>query len=74
MTEDPPDQDLAHYLLWGVSAIAGHIGLTERQTHYLLETGAIPAGKVRRRWCASRPTLTKHFIQLTGGKNGDQRN
>ena len=31
-------------LLWGVKAIAGYIGLNERQTHYQIEFGT-PPGK-----------------------------
>jgi hypothetical protein len=51
---------------WGARAIGEVIGLTERQTHYLLEAGAIraahkaTAGK-RSRWFASVSGLRNQF-------------
>jgi hypothetical protein len=48
-------------LLWGVAAIAGEIGLSSRQTHYLLENGKLPARKLGDRWHSMRSALRKHF-------------
>jgi hypothetical protein len=53
-------------LVWGARNIGRVIGRSERQTHYLLETGAIRAarkvsGKARSRWFASVPGLREQF-------------
>jgi hypothetical protein len=59
-------QSLADDLLHGVDAIAKYLGETRRRTYYLLETGAIPAGKLGPgRWVASRRALREHFDRLT---------
>ncbi len=44
-------------LLYGMSAIASHIGLTERQALHLKETSEIPTFKMGRRVCALRSKL-----------------
>lgn len=59
MTEQIP-------LLWGVKAIAAEIQRTPRQTHYMLESGHLPAKKVGGRWCANRADLAAFFT--VGGK------
>jgi hypothetical protein len=51
-------------VLWGAAVIGRVIDRTERQTFYLLETGAIPARKVNGRWCATRRALMQHFETL----------
>jgi len=53
-------------IVWGARAIGGVIDRTERQTHYLLETGAIRAarkasGNPRSQWCASIAGLREQF-------------
>ena len=49
-------------VLWGAKAIGTTINQTERQTHHLLETGAIKAApKVGARWCASLSGLREQF-------------
>jgi hypothetical protein len=60
-------------VVWGARAIGAVIGLGERQTHYLLEAGAIRAahkattGK-RSRWFASVSGLRNQFC-LSGTTN-----
>lgn len=54
-------------LLWGVSAIAGEIGRTPRQTHHMLEQGHLPAKKVGGRWCANRADLVAFFKMEKAG-------
>jgi hypothetical protein len=52
-------------IVWGAKAIGRVIGRTERQTHYLLERGAIPAArKVGAQWCASELGLRAQFCQF----------
>jgi hypothetical protein len=53
-------------LVWGARNIGKVIGRTERQTHYLLETGAIRAARKasanpRAQWCASISGLREQF-------------
>jgi hypothetical protein len=49
-------------IVWGAKAIGDAIGRTERQTHYLLEQGAIKAArKVGMQWCASESGLREQF-------------
>jgi hypothetical protein len=53
--------ELSGDLLWGVSDISKAINRTPRQTFHLLETRALPALKVGRRWCATRSGLARFF-------------
>jgi hypothetical protein len=53
-------------IVWGAKNIGKIIGRTERQTHYLLETGAIRAArkvsaKARSQWFASESGLREQF-------------
>ena len=48
-------------VVWGAKPISEIIGLTPRQTNYLLNTGEIPAKKVGNRWVANRETLKRFF-------------
>jgi hypothetical protein len=43
--------------VWGASAIAKVINRSTQQTFKLLEDHALPARKIRGRWCASRAEL-----------------
>ena len=52
---------LADDLVWEVAGIAAEIGKNARQTHYLLENGALPARKIGGRWCTSRSALRAFF-------------
>lgn len=60
------DQPLGPDLIWGVPAIAGHIGLREAQVYHLLSTGSLPAQKVGGKWVASRARLAE---RLTGAES-----
>lgn len=53
-----PDLDL----VWGGRDIAKEINRNQRQTFYLLETGAIPARKVGKIWVADRRELRRRFL------------
>ena len=55
-------------LIWEVNPIAKEIGRTRRQTHYLLETGKLPACKIGGRWCASRSALGQFFAKQLSGQ------
>lgn len=48
-------------LVWGAKAIGAVINRTERETFGLLESGELPAKKIRRRWVASRGKLMQAF-------------
>jgi hypothetical protein len=50
-------EDADDDILWEVPPIAREIKRNERQTYYLLQTGAIPARKVGGKWVASRKKL-----------------
>ena len=49
-------------MLEGAAAIARFFGKTERQTHYLLEKGALPAFKLQGRW-HMRKSTARSFIE-----------
>jgi hypothetical protein len=53
-------------IVWGAAAIAAVIRRNERQTFYMLETGALPAKKIGKQWVASRQKL----IEALTGKPG----
>ena len=49
-------------IIWGARDIGAAINRTERQTHHLLEKGAIRAArKVGAQWCASLNGLQEQF-------------
>jgi len=50
-------------LVWEVAAISRLIGRSERQTFYLLNSGALPAKKVGGRWVADRKRLLSFFLE-----------
>jgi hypothetical protein len=56
--------DPAHDKLSGIRQIAKFINESERRTTYLLENGQIPAGKLGKRWIASRARLRRFFSEL----------
>jgi hypothetical protein len=62
------NKELPDDLLWGVSDISKEINRTQRQTFHLLETRALPAQKVGRRWCATRSGLRRFFSAPLGGE------
>jgi hypothetical protein len=45
---------LASDLIWGIGAIALHIGRTPRQTAYLIEKGKLPVKRLGARTIAAR--------------------
>src|SRR5260221_10774200 len=54
-------------LVWEAAAIGRVINRTPRQTHHLLNSGAIEAArKVNGRWCADRNGLRAQFCAGTG--------
>lgn len=57
------DEALSSDLLWGARSIAEEIGVSPRKAFYLLESGAIPAQKIRGLWVGSRRKLR---ASLTG--------
>jgi hypothetical protein len=57
------DHNLGSDLLWGARAIADEIGVSPRKAFYLLESGAIPAQKIRGLWVGSKRRLR---ASLTG--------
>lgn len=62
------EQNLSFNLVWEAGEIAKVIGRTDRQTHYMLVNGDLPAKKIGGRWCAERSQLTNWFMdQLSGG-------
>ena len=46
---------------WGADAIGEAIGKSARQTFHLLQSGAIPARKVGKQWCADLNDLRAFF-------------
>jgi hypothetical protein len=65
--ETPIDHDedtLADDLLNGVGQIANFLGLTERQTYYLLSAKKIPATKELIGWTSLKSRLRRHVEGL----------
>lgn len=48
-------------LLYGMDAIAAHLGMTKRSALHMHEKGELPTFKMGRTVCARRSTLAKHF-------------
>lgn len=48
-------------LLYGMEAIASHLGMTKRAALHQHEKGLLPTFKMGRTVCARRSTLAKHF-------------
>jgi hypothetical protein len=63
------DRELSSDIIWGVAAIAAYIGRTDRQTYYLVETGAIPAKKVGVRRIAARKSELDRALAHGGDDN-----
>jgi len=61
MTEKETD------LLYGVPAIAEHLGLREKQCRSRIEAKQIPTFKMGGTLCARKSTLKAHFDKLEGG-------
>jgi hypothetical protein len=56
-TEEKPD------LLYGLKAIATHLGVTPRQAEHQVSRGEIPTFKVGGKICSSRSKLAEHFAE-----------
>lgn len=57
-------------LLYGLEAIGGHIGLTDRQVEHLVAKGELPTFKMGRTICARRSTLARHFAEQEAKARG----
>ncbi len=51
-------------LLYGARKIGAFLGISARKTYYLLETGALPAFKLGKQWCARKSSLLEFIAQL----------
>ncbi len=60
----PPD------LLYGVAAIATHLGMTHKQVYHLHDKGELPTFKTGAIVCARRSTLAKHFAAQEAAARG----
>lgn len=49
-------------LLYGVKAIAAHLGITERQAYHLIEIGELPTFKLGGKVCARTCTLDRWLL------------
>lgn len=58
-------------LLYGVPAIATHLGLTDKQVYHLHDQVKLPTFKVGRKVCARKSALARHFAdQERSARNG----
>jgi hypothetical protein len=59
-------------LLYGVPAIAAHLGLTDKQVYHMRDRDKLPTFKMGGKVCALRSALARHFADLeakaTAGK------
>lgn len=55
--EESPD------VLFGIAAIAKHIGITERQCSHLHDSGDLPTFRLGARVCARRSSLATFFAE-----------
>jgi hypothetical protein len=67
------DQGFAADILEGAAAIAAHTGKSLRQTHYLLETGQLPAFKMGKIWHMRRSTFERHIEELEAAAQENAR-
>jgi hypothetical protein len=59
--------NLSDDLLWGVAAIADHIGRERRGAYYLISKGVIPTKKLGAKTiCARRSEIDRALTQLGG--------
>jgi hypothetical protein len=54
-------------ILWGVEAIAAHIGRNLRQTYYLCQTQKIPCQKVGALWVGRKSAIDRALSGEIGG-------
>jgi hypothetical protein len=48
--------------LWGAAAIGAEINRTERQAHYMLERGLLPAEKIGKSWVSTPRRLRDRLL------------
>jgi hypothetical protein len=65
----PSDQDL----LYGVDAIATHLGLSKKIIYHQHDREMLPTFKIGRRVCARRSELEAHFARESRGQRGPRR-
>lgn len=63
---NPTDADL----LYGMEAVANHLGMTKRQALHLHEKGDIPTFKMGRTVCSRRSELEAHFARASTAARG----
>lgn len=56
-------------LLYGLKAIAEHVGITERQAKHLHDKGDLPTRKKGKRVCATEGALNGWLRNLEGERN-----
>jgi hypothetical protein len=61
MPNDREGERSDFHVLWGAAAIAEELGLTRRQTFYLLESGELPGRKIGRQWAVEKSVLRQFF-------------
>ena len=59
-------EELANDLLRGAPKIAEFLGEPVKRVYELMEAGAIPCGKERSQWIASKRKLLRHYDRITG--------
>jgi hypothetical protein len=64
MEQSMPESNIADDMTEGTPAIAAHIGKTERQTNYLLETKRLPAFKIGSKWHMRKSTYRAYIERL----------
>ncbi|MEE8610078.1 MAG: hypothetical protein V3V60_08730 [Sphingomonas aquatilis] len=63
------DQDL----LYGASAIAAHLRMTDKQVYHLHDQEQLPTFKIGKRVCARRSELEAHFARASETHRGPER-
>lgn len=61
MSDNQSTPPLADDIVRGTAKIAAELNLSETQTYYRLETGAIPAMKEGGVWTTTRTMLRRHY-------------
>lgn len=57
-------------MLYGVPAIAMHLGMTAKTVYHLHTRKRIPTFKLGRMVCATRSDLARHFAELRAQRAG----
>lgn len=59
MNDNGPD---SAGLLYGLAAIAGYLGVTERQAEHIVANAEFPSFKIGRRVCSTKSAIGKWFL------------